>query len=313
MTDEIVINAYEKEDRDECIRLLAATFPGTSDEATFKWRFESEGRLDPIILCAKHQGKIVSFNSWIPWEFAYREKKYLGYQSGESATHAAYRGKGIFKNVIRQADRVALQKGIDIFFGFPNPMSYSSFIKSGYRPIETYRYALRLVHPFGRRKISGMGGSAGNFEKTKLIQYDRITPTVTRAYGNWRYDDNPKNYEVHAYEEHGSQAMFALQRNMRKGIPEALLLDFQVNNYNDTFVEHAFRYIDAVFSRRVCYIRTFFNANTDRGRAIRKYFPIRVKSKYQVLIVKSISDGLDSNIIFNANNWDLMPHCVDWL
>lgn len=313
MTDEIVIEAYEKRDRDECIRLLAATFPGTSDEATFKWRFESEGRLDPVIICAKHKGKIVSFNSWIPWVFTYGKRRYLGYQSGESATHEAYRGKGIFKNVVRHADQIALQKGIDFFFGFPNPVSYSSFIKSGYRPIETYRYALRLLYPFAKRKTRGIDGPARYFVESMLIQDDRITPLVNREYGKWRYSDNPKDYEVHTYEEDGSQAVFVLQRKIRKGIPEALLLDVQLTNYNDMFVEHAFRFIDKAFSRRACYIRTFFNENTDRGRTLRKYFPIQVKSKYQVLIVKSITDGLHSNIIFNANNWDLMPHCVDWL
>jgi len=313
MADEIVIEAYEKTDREECIRLLADTFPGTSDEATFKWRFESGGRLNPVIICAKHQGKIVSFNSWLPWVFTYGKERYLGYQSGESATHTAYRGKGIFKNVVRNADQIALQKGIDFFFGFPNPVSYSSFIKSGYCPVETYRYALRLLHPFGKRKTSGIGRAARYFEETMLIQDDRITPTVNRAYGKWRYDDNPKDYEVHTYKEDGSHAVFVLQRNIRKGIPEALLLDFQLTNYNDIFVEHALRYIDTAFSRRACYIRTFFSENTDRGRTLRKYFPIQVKSKYQVLIVKSISDSLDMNILLNANNWDLMPHCVDWL
>jgi len=313
MTDEIVVSAYEEKDREECIRLLAATFPGTSDEATFKWRFESVGRLDPIILCAKHQGKVVSFNSWIPWEFTYGKRRYLGYQSGESATHAEYRGKGIFKNVIRRADQVALQRGIDFFFGFPNPISYHSFIKSGYRPVETYRYTLRLLHPFRMRKTFGTRGGARHFEDAVLIQDDRITPTVNRAYGKWRHDDNPKDYEVIEYEEDGNHAVFVLQRNIRKGIPEALLLDFQLTNYNEMFVERAFRYIDAAYSRRACYIRTFFNENTDKGRTLRKYFPIQVKRKYQVLIVKNISDALDSNIIFNANNWDLMPHCVDWL
>ncbi|NPV03153.1 MAG: hypothetical protein HPY67_00250 [Syntrophaceae bacterium] len=74
MTDEIAIDAYEKSDREECIRLHAYTFPGTSDEAIYKRRFESEGRLDPIIICAKHRGKVVSFSSRIPYVFTYMKK-----------------------------------------------------------------------------------------------------------------------------------------------------------------------------------------------------------------------------------------------
>lgn len=77
-------------------------------------------------------------------------------------------------------------------------------------------------------------------------------------YGKWRYDDNPKDYEVHTYEEDGSYAVFFLQRNIRKGISEVLLLDFQLTNYNNKFVEHVFRYMDATLSRQACYIRTFF-------------------------------------------------------
>lgn len=313
MPDDIVIEAYERKDRDECIRLLAATFPDTSNEATFVWRFESGGRPDPIIICAKHRGKVISFNSWIPWEFTYRGKGYLGYQSGESATHVEYRGKGIFKRVVNHADQVAMQRGVDFFFGFPNPASYGSFITCGYRAVATNRYSVRVLHPFKKGRAYDIEKADRCLAQVMLVQEDRITPAVNQAYDKWRYDINTKDYDTIEYAEDGSLAVFILQKRIRKGIPEALLLDCQLTNYNEIFVDNAFEHLDAVYTRRACYIRTFFNENTDRGRTLKKYFSLRVKNKYQILIVKNISSRLDSNILFNAYNWDLMPHCVDWL
>ena len=71
---ETLIQEYEVKDRDKCIKLLSNTFQKTSNESTFKWRFESSFRIKPIIICAKHQEKVVSFNSWLPWEFNYNKR-----------------------------------------------------------------------------------------------------------------------------------------------------------------------------------------------------------------------------------------------
>jgi hypothetical protein len=313
MREDISIGKYEETDRNGCIDLLINTFTNSSSEDTFKWRFESTDRRKPLLVCAKHKGRVVSFNSWIPWEFLYRDHLYVGYQSGESATHIDYRGQGIFNRVIKYADQIATEEGIDFFFGFPNPISYGAFIKSVYYPIETYYFSVRLQTPFKNRIELHKRKSGSDVDYLNFFQENKITPFVNNGYCQWRYENNTKNYVIIDFIEGNSRASFYMRENVRKGFPELLLLDFQVNNYNERFIDHVFRHIDSVYTRTAVYMRTFFSMNSDRGRALKRHFPIRIKTKYQILIVKNISNRIPSSILLNANNWDIMPHCADWL
>lgn len=311
--EDISIHKYEESDRIDCLNLLRTTFPSSSTEDTFKWRFESIGRKKPLIVCAKHEGRIVSFNSWIPWEFFYKDHIYIGYQSGESATHFDYRGKGIFKRVIKFADQIAQEQGIDFFFGFPNSISYGAFIKSDYYPIETYFFSVRLQSPFKKFIESAIWKPPAIDDCLVLLQQNKISPLSNNDYNEWRYMNKMNDYSVNVYAEGNSRAFFYLRRNKRKGIPELVLMDFQTSNYNEQFISRAFFHIDSVYSRSAFYMRTFFSKNSDRGSTLRRHFPIRIKTKYQTLIVKNISNKLNSLILLNSNNWDVMPHCVDWM
>ncbi len=311
--DEIVLKEYDSEERNACIELLEKTFPGTSDEATFKWRFEMDNRKRPLLICAKHYNRVVSFNSWIPWEFSYKTNKYSGYQSGESATDINYRGKGIFSKVLRYSAKIASDWRIDFMFGFPNEISYRAFIKAGYYPIGTNYFYLRPINPFKKRAESSANLNANYFFETMLTQPDKITPIFDYYYCNWRYLENPNDFEIVEYTENNSKAMFVFRRKKWKSLTELLLLDCQFGNYNDMFIDNSISFIDKVFSRRAAYMRTFFNQYSDRGRALRKHFSIRITSKFHVLIVKPISNRIDNNILLNCNCWDIMPHCVDEL
>ena len=310
--DEIIIREYDIGERNECIGLLKKNFAG-SDENTFRWRFEMHNRKRPLLICAKHNNRVVSFNSWIPWEFAYRNNKYLGYQSGESATDLSYRGRGIWSRVLRYADKIAFEMGIDFLFGFPSKMSYGAFYKAGYYPISTNCFYVRLINPLKRRAKGSIDIDPGYFFHSKLTQFDKITPIFDYDYCKWRYTDNPKSFEVVEFTENNGEAIFFFRKKKWKWLPELLLLDAQFNIYNEKFITRAFEFIDKSFSRRDFYMRTFFNENTDKGRALRKHFNMRVKSKHEILSVKPISNRLDNKVLLNFNVWNIMPHCVDSL
>jgi hypothetical protein len=312
-TDEIIIKEYDETERDACIDLLKKTFPSTSNEYTFEWRFESSGRERPILICGKNSEKVVSFNSWIPWKFTYHDKKYLGYQSGESATDVRYRGKGLFSKVLCYADEIARERGIDFLFGFPSSMSYGAFFKSGYNPIATYYYYLKLLNPLKKDIGESKYKKYSQFPLDIVIEKEKITPVVNDDYCVWRYNNNPKKYDIVEYIECNNRARFYLRENKWKGLPEVLLLDCQFTCNNEMFYEHAFNYIDSLFAGKALYIRSFFNPNTDRGRELNKYFRMRVSSKYCIFIIKDISNRIDLNILYNSNAWNIMPHLVDEL
>jgi hypothetical protein len=310
---DIIIQEYNDGDREECIMLLKKTFPRTSNESTFKWRFESSNKMKPILVCAKDGGKVISFNSWLPWEFIYNNKIYIGYQSGESATDITYRGRGIFSDVMKYADEIARKQDIDFYFGFPSAMSYGAALNIGYIPIAKFCFSLRLINPFIKKMEGNYESKYVKYYPKTIIQDDKITPIVTPEYCAWRFDENPRDYEHIEFIHDSSKADFYLFRRKWKGIPESILLDCQFTNLNEMFVKRAFNYLDARYTRDSVYVRTFFNENTDKGRTLKKYFPYKIESRYYTLDVHIISNRLAPEMLMNFNNWDIMPHCVDEL
>lgn len=311
--DGIVIKECDESDKSHCVNLLKATFAG-SNEATFAWRFETTNVNKPILICAKHGDRVVSFNSWIPWEFSFDGGKYLGYQSGESATDRDYRGRGLFGKVLRFGEQVASARGIDFLFGFPSRMSFGPIYKAGYTPICTYYYRIRPVSPF-RKEIDGAANITSDYPfDSMLTQPSRITPLIDYGYFKWRFVDNPKDYEIVEYSEYSSKALFLFRKRKWKRLTELILLDVQFNNFNETFVKDAVAHVERCFSKKAVLMRTFINEHSDRGRAVGKQFFIKVKSRNYILIVKALEGSrLDSRILLNCNSWDMMPHCVDEL
>jgi hypothetical protein len=313
MLNGLEIGLYDKKDREQCIRLLESCFPGTSNEKTFAWRFESPVRPEPLMVCAKHEGKVVGFNAWLPWEFNYRGKTYLAYQSGESATDTEYRRYGIFMKILHHANKIALDRGLDFYFGFPSPPTYPAGLKAGYHDVTTHNYYVRPLLSFYRKRVNHSQKKSELSLNRILIQEDKITPLVDENYCSWRYDANPKDYETFQYSEGVSSMTAYLRRINRKGFAEYLLLDSQFTSLNDAFVERAIKRLDHTLPRNTLYLWTFFNDNSDRGRALKKHFPIKMKGKCQYLFVMNVSKRLNPSVIFNTNCWDIMPHNVDWL
>lgn len=313
MIEEIKIDEYDFYDRESCIALLMSAFPGTSNEDTFRWRFETPRREKPIIICAKHKHKVISFNSWIPWSFLYNGKKYTGYQSGESATDTAYRRKGIFGNVLKYADHIASEKGVDFFFGFPNMTSYGAFIKNGYQAIGTHAFSVRVVNPLVRLNKDFCVRTGGNEIVGSNIDKTMITPVLDMSYVKWRFEESNKKYLVSQHEASDDKFSFYMRKSKWKNIPEYLLLDFHSTNNDFEYIAKAYQYLDTLLSGKALYIRTFFNFESPRGKVLRHIFPLQINTKFYTLIVKNISGGIGEHVLQNVTNWDIMPHCVDEL
>jgi hypothetical protein len=313
--DETIVKQYDAEDREGIIDLLKRTFPKTSNEATFKWRFEADNKNRPMLILAKHHDVVISFCSWIPWEFCHKDKKLLGYQNGEAATDIHYRGKGVFSKILKYANETALERDIDFLFCYfhSDSLTYGPTIKAGYYPVAVNYFSVRPISPFCKT-VPGSFSLNPNFASgTMLKESDKITPIIDHDYCKWRYLDNTKHYEIIEYSENNGLAIFYLRKKKYKGFNELVLLDCQFNNFNDEFIKTSLNFLERIFSRKVVFIRTFFNEFTDRGKALRRHFPFRVKMKSYIFCIKPLSNRVDQNTFLNCNNWDTMPHCVDEL
>ncbi len=315
MDPEIQIRSFEEKDRENCLRLLAETFSGQSDADTFRWRFEKAPKGQPILLCAHHRNRLVSFNSWIPWKFLHRGQTFTGYQSGESATHPEFRGRGIFSEILREGEKKARDLNIDFLFGFPSRMSYGSFYRQGYYPIAQYGFRIRPLNFVWTRRgraAGETGSSCPTVPATVLHQSEKITPVFDTEYLRWRYLENSKRYVLVDFKENNLEAFFVLRENKRKFFRELLLLDCQVNTFQERFIGKSLRRLPERLGNRAVYLRTFFNEESDRGRALKKYF-FRVPGRDLTLIIKPLRPGIPPETLLNRNNWDLMPHIVDEL
>jgi hypothetical protein len=314
---DIIIAKYTPSDKASCISLLSTIFQGNSDEETFNWRFESNLRHSPILICAKDQEKVVSFNSWLPWSFRYQNKTFLGYQSGESATYPEYRRKGILGKILQYADEIAEKNNVDFLFGFPSYMIYRTFYNSGYYPIGIFPYRIRLMNPFAHRSSEKKYSDFSNLSPNSLCEYQKITPMDDADYRIWRYLKNPKKYLVCQFTENNNNAVFILRptkyynKRFHIKLDELILLDCHFSSYNEIFIRNAFKHIDKIFAKHAFHIRSFVNSNTDRGKAISNFFHFNIKSRFEILCIKPISKDIDRSVFFNYNNWDIMPHIVD--
>lgn len=309
---------YKEEYKDSCIDLLDQIFTAGPNRPEFEWRFENRGSNRPIIVCAIDENKVISFNSWIPWKFTYRNKTFIGYQSGKSATDVNYRRKGIWERILIKADDLFRMHNVDFLYGFPGSMSYGAACKAGYYPIGIYNVYMRLLFPFQGKNIA-----VNKFKDHEVINFNRIidrnkmSSIFDHAYFQWRYIQNPKSYNFVFYEENNNKALFIVRE--RKNIKyfltinELLLLDCHFSSLNQSFIENAIKYLSQMYASKAHYIKTFFNPNSDKGRSLERLFHIRRSAHYETLAFKPISDELNDTDFFNCNNWDIFPHIKDVL
>jgi hypothetical protein len=319
MQDIYITECLEEEDKIAGINLLSKAFSGATNQETLAWHESAlkYKKHTPLMVCAKDGEKVVSVNNWLPWEFVYEGKKYLAYHSCEGATDNGYRGKGLWRKLIKYGNDLLAGRDIDFLFCFLPPLSYYPLCRAGYHPMGAFRYRARVINPFKKPDKEKADKELTKWSWNGLVEKNKITPQVDQDYYEWRYQANPKHYDMVRYDEDNNQALFIVRRtkyyNSRYHIRlnELLLLDCQFTSYYEPFIRSAIKYLESKFSRSVFYIRTFFNENTDRGKAIAPYFPIYFGSSHETLAVIPIKGKIDQQVLLNLNHWDVMPHYRD--
>jgi Acetyltransferase (GNAT) domain len=64
-----------------------------------------------------------------PVKVLVENQPYLVAQSGDTMTHKAHQGKGLFVKLAKETYKLAAENGIQVVFGFPNSNSYPGFVK----------------------------------------------------------------------------------------------------------------------------------------------------------------------------------------
>jgi hypothetical protein len=85
---------------------------------------------DDVGFIAYDQNNIpVAFYGVYPCQIEYQGKLFLAAQSGDTMTHSAHTGKGLFTQLALKTYEYCKEQGFHCVFGFPNENSFPGFIK----------------------------------------------------------------------------------------------------------------------------------------------------------------------------------------
>lgn len=99
-------------------------------ERQFDLLYENEIQIHQAVkLVAVIQDKVIGFQSFFYWPYKKGQKKYHSFQSGNSIVDPDYRGRGVFGQLLKSAEKIITKKNVDFILGFPVNASLGSFLR----------------------------------------------------------------------------------------------------------------------------------------------------------------------------------------
>jgi GNAT superfamily N-acetyltransferase len=157
------IRAAGPDDFDDLRALYKLVWGYNRPEVFDRWRYTCNGTTWSPIALADREGLLGG--AYILWPAMLRVggERVAGAQSMDTMTHPDFRGQGVFTNLADACFRQAAEAGIDLLYGFPNPLSYPGFVrKLGWTHIGDVTHWVRVLtpskHPKVRRYATPLGG-----------------------------------------------------------------------------------------------------------------------------------------------------------
>lgn len=122
---------YEPTDRMAMLELMRTGYddPAVRPEAFFTWQFFRNPDGEAVIWLATTGREVVGQYLVVPRRFAFNGREQLGALSAFTLTREDFRGKGIFILLARRVYASCRARGIRWIYGFPNPNSYTGFVR----------------------------------------------------------------------------------------------------------------------------------------------------------------------------------------
>ncbi|MBL8859844.1 MAG: GNAT family N-acetyltransferase [Planctomycetes bacterium] len=162
------------------------------NRAFFTWKFAPPAGAARVAV-VMHGNEMVATNAMFPLQLVHGEGRERGWQSCDTATSPAARGKGYFKQCIA-ALRETIPAG-ETFFGYPNQDSKRGLESVGWNLNSEIPFRMRPVWwgaQVGREvePITEFGAAQDEFAR-KLSRNGPLMIERSAAYLNWRYVRNP--------------------------------------------------------------------------------------------------------------------------
>lgn len=111
-------------------------------EAFWRWKhLDNPFGASPVLL-AFHKDKLVGLRAFMRWNWQKGSKVFRCLRAVDTATHPAYRGRGLFKTLTLQLLEELQTEGYDFVFNTPNEKSLPGYLKMGWK--EVGRVSVRI-------------------------------------------------------------------------------------------------------------------------------------------------------------------------
>jgi len=116
-------------------RLFANVFGRQRDDAATRWRLFRNPVGQPVIMVAESAGRIIAHRAFWPIDLHIGDDAVRGAQSIDLMVEAAYRGRGVFRELAPASFAVAEQRGLELLYGFPNRDAMRASARLGWNHI----------------------------------------------------------------------------------------------------------------------------------------------------------------------------------
>ncbi|WP_010676947.1 GNAT family N-acetyltransferase [Bacillus timonensis] len=119
-----MIRLYQKNDEVGINKLFKAVFNKERSIEEWKWKFETLGAENPIIVVFEENGEIIGHAACIIYEDKIAERV-------DIMVHPSHQGKGIYKQIVLRMVEELESRQIHNVYGFPAEVAKAAFIKYG--------------------------------------------------------------------------------------------------------------------------------------------------------------------------------------
>lgn len=219
-----------------------------------------------------------------------------GIRTFDGCTDSNYRGKGIFKKLMRACvDKFSMD--YQFLMANPNEASFAEHIKLGYvEPDFEYYYRFGFVNPFGTNYVGNIQDFKKtppnkNFYNTELIyKGEQFITGNNLRFLNWRYQ--PENYIVKKIIIDKIETYISYRKIKKKGLSVLVLCDFYGNK----------KYLENIV-RTICKVeRTYFIYYLDNSMNKNLNLVFSRRDKRAVIVFKLNNFELPTNLMVSLGD-----------
>jgi GNAT superfamily N-acetyltransferase len=219
MGDDVEIRPAKPEDRAPILELMRLSLgvgqiPRSTD--FWSWKHESNPFGRSPVLLATAGDQLVGLRVFMRWNWREGSNTWRAARAVDTATHPAWRGKGLFTRLTLNMLQRMRDEGVDFIFNTPNELSRPGYLKMGWKEVGRLSMWVRPLRPRsvlaafmdrstlegGDAQDVGKGGVESQgplsqesrleaFLESLILPRGRLSTTRTRGYVRWRYEKVP--------------------------------------------------------------------------------------------------------------------------